>query len=486
MKIFENLRDYIAELDKQGQLLQINQEVDCNLELGAIMKKNNNQKGPALLFNKLKGFPDGFRVFGSPVGAFHKPGMCYSRIATSLGMDPETNILELIEKLSTIEKLPPVKPQVVDTAPCKENIFIDDAVDLNTLPAPLLHEGDGGRYIGTWPVVVTRTPDNSWINWGMYRVMVYDDKTLGAPLIPTQHIGMQYAMWKEINQPMPFAIALGTDPLSPLMASMAIPAGVSEADVVGGFRNKPVEVVKCETVDLYVPASAEIVIEGYVSLDESRLEGPFVEYTGFLINSRKNWPVLNVTAITRRHDPILPAVCTGEPVEDHLCMSVSLAAGALNLLRKNGIPVKSAFIPPSASLHMMILALEEGIESGNDLIADIGRVFWSDKVGTFTPKIMLVNHDIDPVSLENVFWCFCTRSHPEKGTHFFRNTPIIPLCPYLTPEEKASARSTTVIYDCTWLPELPHEKIPMLANFNTVWPKDIQDKVNANWKTYGF
>lgn len=488
MQPIENLRDYLKALKEQRQLLEIDVEVDCDLEVGAIMKKSNDKKGPALLFNKLKGFPEGFRIFGSPVNAYHKAGLTYSRIATSLGLDPYTNVLEIIESLSQINDLPPVKPVVVESAPCKAKIYMGEDVNLSKLPAPYLHDGDGGRYLGTWPVVVTQTHDGKWTNWGMYRIMVHDNKTLGAPLIPTQHIGMQYATWKEKNQPMPFAIAMGTDPLSPVIASMAIPAHVSEVDVVGAYRKKPIEVVRCETVDLCVPASAEIVIEGYVSVDDSRLEGPFTEYTGFLLKGRKSWPVFNVTAITHRPDPILPVVCTGEPVEDHLCMSVSLAAGALDLLRKAGLPVKAAFVPASSALHLLAVSVYKDQYTGKDadLINDIAKTVWSDKVGTFLPKIMVVNDDIDITNNESLLWSFSTRCHPRSGFHFFPDTTVVPLSPYLSPDEKKAAKTTNVVYDCTWSSEIPKSDIPIRATFEALWPEEIQEKVNKNWHKYGF
>ncbi|MDR1659683.1 MAG: UbiD family decarboxylase [Desulfovibrio sp.] len=488
MKNIDSLREYIQTLEKQKLLLEIDTEVDCHLELGAVMKKSNDMKGPALLFNKLKGFPKGFRVLGSPVSAFYKPGLMYARIAVSMGLAPGTGVLEIIDKLSAIADLPPIKPVIVGESPCKENKLLGEDVDLSVLPAPLLHSGDGGDYLGTWPIVITKSSDGKWVNWGMYRVMVHDKKTLGAPLIPTQHIGMHYATWKEINEPMPFAIAFGTDPLTPIIASMAIPPYVSEADVVGGYREKPVELVKCETVDLSVPASSEIVIEGTVSMDDSRLEGPFTEYTGFLLKARKSWPVFNVSAITYRNNPIMPVVCTGEPVEDHLTMSVSLAAGALNLLRKAGLPVKGAFIPAVSALHLLVISVCKDRFSGTDeeLVNAVAKTVWSDKVGTFTPKIMIVDDDIDITDLDAVVWSFSTRCHPGAGFHFFPDTTIVPLSPYLAPEEKKAAKTTNVVYDCTWSSKLAKEDIPVRATLEALWPAEVRSKLQNNWRRYGF
>lgn len=488
MKHCDSLREYVQSLEEQGLLLAIDAEVDCHLELGAIMKKSNDMKGPALLFNKLKGFPKGFRVLGSPVSAFHKPGLTYARIAVSMGLPADADVSEIIEKLSRIADLEPVEPVAVPDAPCKENKLLGKDVDLSVLPAPLLHNGDGGDYLGTWPIVITQSADGKWVNWGMYRIMVHDKQTLGAPLIPTQHIGMHYATWKAINKPMPFAIAFGTDPLTPIVASMAIPAHVSEVNVVGGYRKKPVEQVKCETVDLYVPASAEIVIEGTVSMDDSRLEGPFTEYTGFLLKAQKSWPVFNVSAITYRNNPIMPVVCTGEPVEDHLTMSVSLAAGALSLLRKAGLPVKGAFIPAVSALHLLVISVYKDRFSGTDkeLVDAIAKTVWADKVGTFTPKIMIVDEDITITDLDAVLWSFSTRCHPGTGFHFYPDTTTVPLSPYLTPEEKKAAKTTNVVYDCTWSSTIAKQDIPVRATLEALWPEEVRNTVQKNWRAYGF
>jgi 4-hydroxy-3-polyprenylbenzoate decarboxylase len=485
MHNIKSIRDYIEALKEIGELHEINKSVDCNLEVGAIMKKVNDMKGPALLFNSIDGYPEGFRILGSPVGASNKKGRLYSRIALSLRLPVDTSVFDIIEKLSHINENPLIPPRIVETALCKENILTGDKINLFSLPAPYLHEGDGGRYIGTWPIVITKTPDGKWVNWGMYRIMVHDEKTLGGPVIPTQHIGLHFAEWKKIQKPMPFAIAFGTDPLTPLVASMAIPEGVSEVDIVGGYMGEPVDIVKCETVDLYAPASAEIVIEGYISINETKEEGPFTEYTGFISSTKKSWPIFEVTAITHRNNPILPVVCTGEPVEDHLCMSVSLAADALNLLRKNNIPVTSTYIPPVSALHLMIVSVDKKKYKGQDFIQDIGNIIWSNKVGTFLPKIIVVDNDIDPTDLSSIMWCLATKCHPEKGIVFFRNTKVITLSPYLYPDEKKSGISTTVIYDCTWPSQWAEEFVPKRGSFESLWPKEIQKKVLDNWNEYG-
>jgi 4-hydroxy-3-polyprenylbenzoate decarboxylase len=363
---------------------------------------------------------------------------------------------------------------------------VGNEVDLFKLPAPYLHDGDGGRYIGTWHTVITRTPDKAWTNWGMYRLMISGQRALGGLIVPTQHIGMHYDLWRGAGQDMPFAVALGTDPVTALLSSMSIPDGVDEADIVGGYRGKPLDVVRCETVDLEVPASAEIVIEGTVSLTETCMEGPFGEYTGYISNSQKQRPVFKVSAITHRKDPILPVVCPGEPVDDHLCMSLSLAADALALLRKKSIPVVMTFIPSEAALHLLVVSVDKSQWQGDSIAHAVGEAIWSAKIGTLLPKIILVDRDIDPTEIGKVLWAFATKCHPQHGIATFPNRDIFPLTPYLYPEEKRDRKCTMVVFDCTWPSVWPQDYAPRKAGFDSLWPLAMQERVLDSWPRYGY
>ncbi len=172
-----------------------------------------------------------------------------------------------------------------------------DAVDLHRLPAPYIHDGDGGRYLNTWGTIVVRTPpltpgpsppeyrrrgEKCWTNWSITRIMLASKNTLVGAIIPRQHLGIIYAQWKALNKPMPFALASGTEPVIPFVSGMPLDANVDEADFIGGYLGDPVDVVDCETVDLQVPATSEIVLEGTVSPSETAIEGPMGEYSGYL------------------------------------------------------------------------------------------------------------------------------------------------------------------------------------------------------------
>ena len=481
---FNDLREYMDKLEEEGDLQHIGTEVDWNLEVGAIIRRCYDLRAPAPLFENIKGYPKGFRLLGAPVAASSRPGGLYARIALAMGLPPDSPVAALIEEIVKTYSLKPQKPRLVASGPCKENILVGDEVDLLRFPVPFIHEHDGGRYMGTWDVVVTRDPDSSWTNWGLYRLMVHDRNTLGGLIIPSQHIGMHYyTKYEARGRPMPFAVALGTEPLSTMIASAATPDGVDEDDIVGAMRGSPVEVVKCETVDLEVPATAEIVIEGEVLPQTRREEGPFGEYSGYQAPAHDPKPVYKVSAITYRHDPILPVVCPGVPMDDHLWMCITVAADVLHNLRTQGHPVKGVFVPPAGAQHIIVISVEN---RDVDTVRAVAEAVWAAKSGHHIPKIMVVDEDIDPYDMDQVFWAFSTRNHPGPGIQKRAESPAFPLWAFLPPEEKVDRTTTRVIFDCTWPRDWPRDYVPRKASFDSLWPQEVQQRVLENWNQYGY
>jgi len=481
---FKDLREYIAELEAEEELQHITEEVDWNLEVGAIIRRGYDLGAPAPLFENIKGYPRGFRILGAPTGSSAKKGRFYARIAMSLGLPPETGAAALIEEFARAKHLKPIKPRLVNTAVCQENVQIGEEVNLFKFPVPYIHGGDGGRYIGTWHIVVTKDPDTGWTNWGMYRVMVHDEKTMGGLFLPSQHIGMHYyEKYEARNQPMPFALAIGTEPLTPLVASAGVPAGADEAGVAGAMRGKPLELVKCKTVDLTVPATSEIVIEGEVPPHERMEEGPLGEYSGYQISNYEGKPVYKVGAVTHRNDPILTVACPGVPVEEHLSLAIIWAADILDALRTLGYPVKMAFIPPHAALHLIVVSTETKFPNIAKRIAD---AVWATKTGRMIPKIMVVDDDIDATNFDEVFWAFCTRNHPDKGIFKVIDTSTFPLWAFLAPDERRDMTSANVLFDCTWPKSWPEDYVPRKASFDCLWPVEIQQRVLSKWGKYGY
>src|SRR5690348_13701442 len=249
-----SLRAYLDTLRELGELQEIEHEVDWNLEIGAITRRCYEIGAPAPLFSRVKGVEPGFRVLGAPAGLSGRPGQRLARVAVSIGLPPSATALEIVEALARAEEPAPIPPRLVADAPCKRHVLTGDAVDLLRLPTPLIHGGDGGRYINTWGTIVARSPDGSWTNWSIARIMKLDGHRMTGLIMPLQDIGKIYRMWRERGEPMPFALAQGCEPAVPYICGMGLPSGVDEAGFLGAYFGAPLEIVRCRTVDLEVPA----------------------------------------------------------------------------------------------------------------------------------------------------------------------------------------------------------------------------------------
>ena len=491
MKHLESLREYIEILKEIGEIQEINREVDWDLEIGGVIKRSYDLRAPAPLFNKIKGIEPGFRVLGAPAGMSRKKDLEFARVALSMGMPTNSSGPEIVESLSRAWGREFILPETVVEGPCKENILIGYEVDLYRFPVPLIHKDDGGRYINTWGIVIAQTPDKRWTNWSINRVMVTGKNTMTGTGFGGQHLGMIHNQWKKIQEPMPFAVAMGVEPAIPFVGGMPLPDNVSEPDFIGGYLGEPVKVTGCETVDLQVPATSEIVIEGTVHLEEKAQEGPMGEYTGYLLKEESSFqPVYQVSAITYRDAPILPVVAAGEPIEeDHTCWGIGIAAEVMAELRKHDFPVAKCFIPFESAAHWLVVTVDKsyrGNFSGEELVHRFAGIYFPSKVGVLLSKILLVDDDIDPSNINEVVWAFASRAHPEKGHFSFPDQPPFPLQLFVTHEEKVSRKSTKVIYNCLYPDDLGEGQIPMRLSLENLCGEPMKKKILAEWHNYGY
>jgi 4-hydroxy-3-polyprenylbenzoate decarboxylase len=338
VKHLKSLREYVDALRAIGEVVDVNARVDLNPEIGAICRRCYETGAPAPLFTNIPGTLPGSRVLGAPAGVSAQPGLYLARIALSLGLDPGASAKEIVERIAEARDRPPLPPRRAATGPCKENVILGDKIDLLQLPAPLLHDGDGGRFLNTFGVIVAQTPDKKWTNWSIARIMLVDERRMAGIVAPNQHIGMVRKMWSDLGKDMPFALALGAEPFVPFVGGMPLPAYADEADFAGAYFGEPIEVVACETADLEVPATSEIVVEGYLSQTETAPEGPMGEYAGYLwMSGPSPKPVYHATALTYRNEPILPISVAGEPPEDnHTAWGIPNAAEILWTLQRRG------------------------------------------------------------------------------------------------------------------------------------------------------
>ncbi|MFQ5683532.1 MAG: UbiD family decarboxylase [Candidatus Binatia bacterium] len=478
---YNDLREWLSVLEREGELVRVQTEVDWNLEAGAIVRRICETDGPAVLFEKIKDYPAGFRILGAPFSMSRRNR--YARLALALDMPLNAGVREITEEYlkRRKKKLPPV---VVAKGVCQENIWEGKQVDLYRLPVPMIHGGDGGRYIGTWHSVITRDPETGWVNYGMYRLMVHDSNHLGALVGPIQHFQEHLAKYKQAGRPMEFAVAIGTEPVTALIACVSVQGSVSEAEVIGGIRGKSLELVQCKTVDLCVPATSEIVIEGFINPGELKDEGPFGEYTGYMVSDRSPRPVFNVTCVTHRNDPILTMTSIGIPVdEDHVVMPIANAAEVLQEVRDvKGYPVNFIYSLPEAAGHFWVVATKVPDKTYPRRLA---MAVWGTKAGRFANYLLIVDDDVDITDLRSVLWAMATRVHPVRDLLQIPHAYTSILVPFMALEERSKADGAYLLLDGTWPTDWPREAIPTVSSFETLWPVEIQKKVLARWRDYG-
>ncbi len=486
MKQLKDLREYLAILDSLGELQEIDVEVDWNLEIGAIIRRAYDLRAPAPLFNNIKDIEDGFRVLGGSGGLSAQKGLRLSRIATSLGFPPGTGAEEIVNSIADAIAKEGTPPRVVDSGAYHENILTGDDIDLMQFPVPFIHRGDGGRYINTWGTVVVDTPDKSWTNWSINRIMLLSKDRMTGLIPPQQHLGIIHQMWKDKGEPTPFALVLGAPPAVPFFSGMPLPKDISEVNVMGAHFGEPADVVKCKTVDLLVPAGSEIVIEGTISNMETEEEGPMGEFAGYMGEHDTPQPIYNISAITYRNNPILPVVYAGVPVEDtQTCCGTMYSAAIMAELRKHNFPATACFLLFESAVHWLIVTVHRACKSyqeTHELTREAKEIIFRSKPGVDIPKVMLVDDDIDPSDAEQVMWAFSTRCHPQKDAHYYDHQKTLPLLHYLNAAEKKDMSSTKVIFNAL-LPEFDRSKI---SGFKYNVPPEIQEKVLRNWEKYGF
>lgn len=474
---FKDHRDFFAALESEGELARITREVDWDLEAGAIGRRTYEMGGPCLLFENIKDYPEGFRISNGTTGT-------WARVAMAMGLPKNASVREIYKVYEErLEKKIPPRIVKKANAPCKENIMTGDSVDLYTFPGPMIHEGDGGRYIGTWDLVVCKDPETGWENWGMYRFMVHTNKWLtGWPQTTSQLAMIFKEKYLPKHQPMPIAVVLGADPISHIMATAPLKLQESEAEHVGGLRGEPVELVPCETSDLLVPAHAEIVIEGELMPDKIAPDGPFGEYPGYRSGTMCEGVAVKVNAITYRNDPIVTMIALGTPPDDSsIAASLSAAVSMKKGLLRRGIPVTDVYVPPEGVTHLIIVGVKRG---GMETARKILDYFTARRV--MTNKHIVVDEDVDVFNMAEVLHAFATRCHPGRGIGYeWYEGRANSLTPFYSPEERKRLKGVSVVFDSTWPPEWPGEIVPVKASFKTIYSQEIQEKVIKNWKKYG-
>jgi UbiD family decarboxylase len=409
---FGDMRGWLHALQAAGELRNIDAEVDWNIELGTIARLAQGAgTGPALMFNNIKGYNSPTsrcrRVFTGGLSS-------YRRIALMLGLPTDTHPRELV-KLGRTMMSGSIAPRIVKDGPVKQNVITGKDIDVAELPVPYWNRLDGGRYILTYGGVVTKDPETGVMNVGVYRGMIGGRDRIPILMWRAQHIGHHVTAWQQGGQAeMPIAVAIGWEPTLEFVAGGPVPKGVCEYDVAGGLRGEPIDLVKCETVDLYVPASAEIVIEGYLGLDPAtyQMEGPFAEFTGYFAGDRVPKPTIRVTAITHRNDPVfrgtIEGALPGSYSENAMTSSIMRAGAAWNVLDRAGVPgVTDVWCPPVQAGINLLVRMQQSYRGQAKQAAN---AIWGSSAAHVRYKhITVVDDDIDIHDYAAVDWAIAYR-----------------------------------------------------------------------------
>jgi len=465
----KDVRGFIAKCEEEGILQRIKAEVDWDLEASHIAKLNEERKGPALLFENIKGYD-------SPL--LMSTCTTTERLAIIMGMPKNSTLVDLMREW--VEKgKDGIPPKIVDSGPCKENKMTGDEVDLFKFPVPKFYPRDGGRFFGTAHFVVTKDPDSGWVNVGTYRLQLLDKDILGTQFIKGKHADIMLKKYQALGKPMPVAVVVGCDPLMFLMGGARLSAFTSEYDLAGSIRGEAIEVVKCETNDLIVPAGAEIVVEGEVDADAFMPEGPFGEYTGYYSGvgtDPRNF--IKVNCITHRNNPIFMSTTVGRAVTDtHMTLALAYGATLWQQLVDMKIPgIQAVYCPPEAAGRFIaIISLKQMYPGHSDQVLTAAI---STEMGAYGLKtVIVVDEDIDPWDISRVMYAVAFRFQPNRSQVIKRgrSTPLDPSLPL-------DARWITgrLLMDATIPYDWKDKPIPITLD------EDMVKKVEGRWAELGF
>jgi 4-hydroxy-3-polyprenylbenzoate decarboxylase len=418
---FEDLREFIRALEKQGELKRVTLEVDPYLEITEFADRAVKNNGPALLFEKPKGsrVPLLINAFASMRRMQIALGvddieMVAQRIAGFLEMQKPEGLLDKLKLLPKLAELNAAFPKIVSGGPCKEVIRREFSLD----EFPILHcwPGDGGRFI-TLPMVFSKDPATGKRNCGMYRMQVFDGRTTGMHWQKhkqgADHYRRLTAEGKQTR--MPVAVAIGSDPATLFSSILPLPPSIDEMLFSGFLRGKAVEMVKCETCDIEVPANAEIVLEGYLNLGEMRREGPFGDHTGFY-SLDDDYPVFHIECITHRKHPIYPATIVGPPPMEDFYMGKAIERIFLPLMRMQLPEVRDICMPAEGVFHNLILVSMKKSYPGQ--ARKVMHAIWGLGQAMFSKCIVVVDEDVDVQNVAEVAWKALNNIDPQRDIEF--------------------------------------------------------------------
>ncbi len=469
-----DLRHFIAQCEARNDLRRVKAEVDWNLELSHIAKLNEEKQGPALLFENIKGY-------SSPVltGAFGND----ARLGDILGMPNNLSMCELARRWMKTTLKEVIPPREVKDGPVLENILTGDDVDLNRFPVPKFYPQDGGRYIGTATFLIVQDPETGEVNLGTYRMQMLDGKRCGVQILPGKRGERIMKKYKKLGKKMPAAAVVGCDPIL-MLAGALMTAKASEYEIAGSIRGQATEIIMSDLTGLPIPATAEIVMEGFIDPDNFQPEGPFGEYTGYYsdeLGKVIKKPCLEIERILHRNNPILWATSVGRPVTDmHTLLAFTRTATLWTDLEAMKIPgIQSVYVLPEAAGRFWAIVSVDQKYPGHS--SQVANAVISTSTGHYGTKgVIVVDGDISADDLPRVWWALGTRYDPMRGTELIKRGRSTVLDPALDPNGASKMMVSRILMDAT----IPYEwgdKKPVEIKMDDETVKNIK----ARWSELG-
>jgi 4-hydroxy-3-polyprenylbenzoate decarboxylase len=477
---FESLRDFVDALEQAGELRRIKTRVDANLEVAEIMRRVMYSEGPAILFENVEG--SNMHVLGNAFGSIKRLEIALEtddfteigkRITELTKMKIPTGMLNKLKMLPKLSEISDYGPKYVDNGPVAE-VLESDKASLNSLPVLKSFPRDAGRFI-TFGLTVTKHPETEIRNFGVYRIQIIDEKH-GIMHWQTHKRGAQhYKMLKEQGKMIEVAIVIGADPATVFSAVAPVPEGMDKYLFSGIARKKGVKLVKCKTVDLEVPANAEIVLEGYVDPNDMRIEGPFGDHTGYY-TPPELFPTFTLTGIMRRSRPIYLTTVVGKPILEDAYIGKVIERSFLPLIQMFQPEVVDFSMPAAGWFQGLAIVSIKKQYPGQAKKVMMG--LWGMGQLSLTKMFIVVDSDINIHNIDDVIWAVTTRADPARDTVIINNAPT----DTLDPASNLSNLGSKLGIDATtkWKEEGYMREIQQLALVD----EDTKTLVDNKWHEY--
>lgn len=485
--IYQDLRDFMQQLERQGELRRITQPLDPHLEITEVCDRTLKARGPALLFEKPKGstIPLLGNLFGTPERVAFGMGQSSLAALREVGQllaflkepDPPKGLRDLYDKLPLFRQVLNMPVKTLKNPPCQEEVFEGPEVDLLRYPIQTCWPGDAGPLI-TWALVITRGPAKERQNLGIYRQQVIAPNKTIMRWLAHRGGALDFRDWQAAHpgKPFPVAVALGADPATLLGAVTPVPDSLSEYAFAGLLRGSKTEVADCHLSDLKVPARAEIVLEGFLYPGDMAPEGPFGDHTGYY-NEVDQFPVFTVERITQRHQPIYHSTYTGRPPDEPAILGVALNEVFVPILQRQYPEILDFYLPPEGCSYRLAVVRMKKQYPGHAKRVMFG-VWGFLRQFMYTKFVIVVDEDIDARSWEDVIWAMTTRMDPLRDTVLIDQTPI----DYLDFASPVSGLGSKAGFDATnkWPGETQREwGVPI------VMTPEVKARIDGLWSSLG-